>query len=296
MFGFLQPFDEYLLLERGLSKNTIAAYSNDLGQFCVFLQKCGIENPEDVTRDNILDFLEEGREAGNEISTTARRLVSIKMLFAFLYREKHLKKNITEVMDGPRLMRLIPDLLSLGEVEAMISVFNKSKDPLSLRNRAILETLYASGIRVSECVGLRIDDVDFRNRVFRVLGKGSKERMVPFGRSALASLRKYLTVGRPELDKSQQSVYLFLSKSGRKLNREWLWNLIKQAALKAGISKNIYPHMLRHSFASHLLANGADLRVIQEMLGHADIGTTQIYTHTDQNSMIRAHRQFHPRG
>ena len=288
-------FIEYLMLERGLAKNTILAYSNDLNQFCAFVEGIGITAPGDVTHDNILDFLEKERDSGAEVSTLARRLVAIKMFFSFLYREKVIAKNVTEVMDSPRMMHIIPDMLSISEVDNLLNTFG-GKDPLSLRNHAIIELLYASGIRASETVGLRLDGMDFKRRVMRVFGKGGKERYVPFGRSASTALLKYIAQGRPLLNKTGNEVALFLSKNGRPLTRMWIWNLVKEAAMAAGIGKNIYPHLLRHSFASHLLSNGADLRVIQEMLGHADIGTTQIYTHTDQGSLIRAHRQFHPRG
>lgn len=296
MKTIISEFLEYLLLERGLAKNSILAYANDLNQFANYLEKEGIDNPADVTRDIILDFLENGRDAGQEISTLARRLVAIKMLFAYLYREKKLPGNITEVMDSPRMMRLIPDMLSVAEVDRLLRAYTSKDDPLILRNRAILEVLYASGLRASELITLRLDGIDFKLKVMRVIGKGSKERLVPFGASALRAMQRYLERSRPALDKSGTAIEFFLSKNGQPLTRFWVWEVVKKAAVLAGITKNIYPHLLRHSFASHLLGNGADLRVIQEMLGHADIGTTQIYTHTDQNSLIRAHRQFHPRG
>ena len=294
MRDLLQTFSEDLILERGLSPNTVAAYSSDLHFFLKFLEGVGIDQLASVKRDHILDFLEQEKGNGCATTTLGRRLVSIRVFFRWLAREKAIAGDITEVMDSPRFWKLIPEFLSLSEVEALLNAF-KGRSPLELRNRALFELLYASGLRVSELTGLRLDGVDFQQGVLRVLGKGSRERMVPFGKSAARSLKRYLEESRPHLDPDSRAVTLFVSKSGRALTRARVWALVKEAALRAGISKNLYPHILRHSFATHLLANGADLRVIQEMLGHADIATTQIYTHADTDRLTRTHQKFHPR-
>lgn len=281
-------------MERGLSANTLSAYSSDLAFFLDFLAEIGVEQADQVKRDQILDFLEQEKADGHAVSTLGRRLVSIRLFFRWLASEKLIPGDITEVMDSPRFWKLIPDFLSLSEVEALLNAF-KGRSPLELRNRALLELLYASGLRVSELTDLRLDGVDFEQGVLRVLGKGQRERVVPFGKSAARSLNRYLENGRPLLEPTGRAVQLFLSKSGIALTRARVWALVKEAALRAGVSKNLYPHLLRHSFATHLLTNGADLRVIQEMLGHADIATTQIYTHTDAQRLSRTHQKFHPR-
>jgi len=200
-------------------------------------------------------------------------------------------------MDSPKLWQLLPDFLSSAEVEALINAFPRTgKDPLVFRNRTILEIMYACGLRVSETASLKLGSVKFDDETIRVKGKGNKERLVPVGKTALRVLDRYLTEIRPQLVKNPMEATLFLSRNGKKLDREWIWKIVKEAALLAGINKNIHPHTLRHSFASHLLENGADLRVIQEMLGHADISTTQIYTHVNQKQLLEIHHKFHPRG
>ena len=200
-------------------------------------------------------------------------------------------------MDSPKLWRILPDYLSIDEVDALLAVFPARGDALDIRNRAILHLLYASGLRVSELTDLKVADVDFENMLLKITGKGSKERIVPAAKQVLKLLQTYLTGARIELTQAiPLSPYMFVSHRGRKLNRERIWAIIKDAALQAGIDKNIHPHTLRHSFASHLLANGADLRAIQEMLGHADISTTELYTHVDKGKLATIHRKFHPRG
>lgn len=296
MDKILQHFCGYLLMERGLSRNSISAYRCDLADFIAYLKKYGKTDFSEVTRDNIIDFLGEHKENGMEPASLARRLVAIKVFFRYLAQEKFVPENITSVMDSPKLWRILPEFMSSREVEALMNVYAvNAKDFLAIRNRAILEVLYACGLRVSEVASLKVSSVNAENGVIRVLGKGSKERIVPVGHLAVQALRRYLTKSRPNLLRSPDEPTLFLSQRGRKLNRERIWAIIKEAALQAGIMKNIHPHTLRHSFASHLLENGADLRVIQEMLGHADIATTQIYTHVDQRQLLAVHKKFHPR-
>ena len=235
-------------------------------------------------------------------SLTAKRfrslLSAIRLLFRFLHNEGLLEQTVTDVMDSPKLWMLLPDFLSEAEVTALLQAFDsRSEDPLEVRNRTILEVLYASGLRVSEVASLPLDAVDYDTEMVRVVGKGSKTRLVPIGKPALRALRQYLAEIRPILaEKNPRATQIFLSNNGKRLDRERIWGIVKEAALLAGISKNVHPHTLRHSFASHLLARGADLRVIQEMLGHSDIGTTEIYTHVDQDRLTAIHRKFHPRG
>ena len=292
----LEHFCGFMTLEKGLSENTISAYKTDLLDFMEYLKKSGSGSFGAVNRNNILDYLGTCKDRSMETSTIARRLVSIKVFFRYLFQEKLIPSDITDVMDSPKLWRLLPDFLSPVEVENLINAFEKSgKDPLIFRNRAILETMYACGLRVSEAASLKISSVHFEEGIVRVIGKGNKERIVPIGKYALDLLRKYIAEIRPQLVNVDEGT-LFLSKSGKPLDRERIWAVVKDAARLAGIHKNIHPHTLRHSFASHLLENGADLRVIQEMLGHADISTTQIYTHIDQQKLLNIHRKFHPRG
>lgn len=295
MQGELDRFLGYLVLERQLSPNTIAAYRSDLTQFAEFLQAHGQAAWAAVQRDHILDFLDAASHRGEAAATIARRLVSIKVLFRYLSQEKLVPVNVTDPMDSPRLWRLLPDFLSEAEVTRLLQAFRHPKDPLAQRNRTILEVLYASGLRVSELAGLRVDEVKLAEGFLRVTGKGSKTRLVPFGEPARVALTTYLQQVRPLLLKSGPQVEVFLSRNGLPLDRERVWAIVREAGRRAGIAKSLYPHMLRHSFATHLLANGADLRVLQEMLGHADIGTTQIYTHVDSSRLVQVHRRFHPR-
>ena len=284
-------------MEKGLSPNSVSAYNSDLRDFVVFLTKTNHSSFVGVTRDDILKYLAECKDRGMESTSLARRLVSIKVLFRYLFQEKIINTDITDVMDSPKLWRLLPDFLSFDEIESILKVFpDTGKDPLVFRNRTLLEVMYACGLRVSEAANLRTENILSDQAILRVTGKGNKERIIPIGRKALDLLEKYVREIRPQLVVSATEPTVFLSKNGKPLNRERIWAIVKETAIKAGINKNIYPHTLRHSFASHLLENGADLRIIQEMLGHADISTTQIYTHVDQKRLLNVHKQFHPRG
>ena len=290
-------FQQFLVSERGLARNSVLSYSSDLKHFAGYLEKHGVARPEAVTRDTLLDYLGECREAGMESTTLARRLISLKLFFRFLADEGLLKEDPTRLMDSPKLWSILPDFLSEEEVEAMLAVHSPdSDDPLEVRDRAILELFYASGLRVSEVANLPLAAVDFDTEMVRVVGKGAKTRFVPVGKMALQTLRRYLAKARPLLVEKKPNVpYCFVSCRGRRLDRERLWAIVRDTAIAAGITKNVHPHTLRHSFASHLLAHGADLRVIQEMLGHASISTTEVYTHVDQDRLTELHRRFHPR-
>ena len=297
MERFLKYFIDHLKVERGLSQNTVDAYCSDLCTLGDYLQDNGITDWGSASRDDLLDFLDFRRRRGMEAATLARELAAIKVFYRYLVSEKLLTCDPSAVMDSPRLWRILPDMLSIEETERLLHAFSdRSGEALTLRNRAILETMYASGLRVSETADLKLGDVDFETGMVRVTGKGSKERLVPMAPRVLNLLRRYITSARRELtEKNPSSPYLFVSRTGRRLDRERLWAIIKEAALIAGIDKEIHPHTLRHSFATHLLENGADLRAIQEMLGHSNISTTEIYTHVNKNRLLAVHRQFHPR-
>lgn len=294
MKALVERFLDHVALERGLSGNTRLAYGADLAAFSVFLEKKSVTTPSAVPRKLILDFLMGERDRGMNVSTVSRRLVAIKVFFQFLQKEGLLDRNVTEAMDSPKLWKVLPGVLSTREVEALLQA--PVGDPLMvIRDRAILELMYATGLRVSELAGMTLDDIQFDARYLRVKGKGNKVRVVPFGKEAEQWLQRYLKEVRPAMAKARPNRTVFLTYRGQGFSRKGLWKLIRDLAARAGIAKDVSPHTLRHSFASHLLANGAPLRVIQEMLGHADIATTQIYTHVEQGRLKQVHTQFHPR-
>ena len=291
----LDQFLDYLMLERGLSDNTREAYGHDLQVFAAFLARRGKQGAEEVARNDILDHLMEQKKAGLATPSLARHLVAIKVVFRYLRNEGMVAADPTEAMESPRLWKILPPTLTVEEVDALL----KAPDPTTprgRRDRAILETFYATGLRVSELSALTVDDVQADAGFVRCVGKGDKERVVPIGHKALAAIAAWMRGGRGEYSrKNPECRAIFLSRLGLPLDRTVIWRYIRQYAREAGIGKPIHPHTLRHSFATHLLANGASLRTIQEMLGHADISTTQIYTHVDQSRLQAIHRQFHPR-
>ena len=293
----LTYFVNYLIAERGLAANSVHAYNSDLCDFIKFLDENSLKSFSEIDRNTVFDYLAQLKMAGMEGTTIARRLISIKLFLRYLLAEKLLQENVCEIMDSPKIWSVIPDFLSESEVDALLNAFPCSlKEPLLFRNRAILELFYASGLRVSEAANLNVNAIDFENATVRVVGKGSKTRLVPCARSTLLLLKRYISEVRPQLDANGTAKYLFLSNNGRKLVRERIWGIVKLAAEIANIKKNVHPHTLRHSFASHLLAHGADLRVIQEMLGHSSISTTEVYTHVDKSRLSAIHKKFHPRG
>jgi len=294
MKALISQFLNYLSLERGLSFNTREAYESDLDSFAAHLGEMKISSVNEIKRDHIMDYMEEERGRGVSVNTISRRLVAIKVFFKFLQQEGLLSDNVTEAMDSPRLWRILPDTLSMREVERLLGAPSGDEREI-LRGRAILELLYGSGLRVSELCFLKTGDLNMDAQYVRVTGKGQKTRIVPFGTRALDAIKIYLTESRPSYMKKGDSEYVFLTYRGKPFSRKGIWKFIKQMALKADIQKNISPHTLRHSFASHLLANGAPLRIIQEMLGHSDIATTQIYTHIDQGRLLSIHAKYHPR-
>ncbi len=292
----LDQFMDYLTLERGLSANTRLGYGHDLSEFLAFLSRKGRAGIQDVERRDILDFLMESKQKGLAAASLARRLVAVKVFFRHLAQEGLLATNVADAMDSPRLWKILPPTLTPDEVDRLLAAPDVST-PRGLRDRAILETFYATGLRVSELAGLALESLHFDAEYVRCVGKGDKERVVPIGHRAVAAVQAWLERGRPVFaaKTGDASRAVFLSRTGRPLSRVTLWRQIRAYARQAGIRKEISPHVLRHSFASHLLANGASLRVIQEMLGHADISTTQIYTHVDQRRLQSVHHQYHPR-
>lgn len=288
----IDPFLDALWMERGLSDNTLQAYRGDLGRFANWLGRQGRSLPETETTD-VLQYL--GTRSGASVRTTARRLSTLRRFFQYMVREGRMPYDPTAAVEAPRLGRSLPRSLTEEEVEALLQI----PDPeavIGLRDRAMLEVLYATGLRVSELVGLHLDQVNLRQGVVRVIGKGNKERLVPLGEEAVAWLSRYLRGARSKLFRGPPDATLFPSGRGRPLTRQAFWHAVKRYAGRAGIDKPISPHVLRHAFATHLLNHGADLRVVQMLLGHSDISTTQIYTHVARERLKKLHAEHHPRG
>ena len=299
MNAFTYPIEDYIhfiRVERQLSANTLASYRRDLEAYAAHLQEeQQLKGFNEVTRENILLHLENLRAAGKTARTVARHISSIRSFHQFLLREKVTTTDPTVHLEMPQLEQKLPKVLSVEEVDALIAAPDCSK-PQGIRDVAMLELLYASGMRISELIGLDVEDVHLTMGFVRVFGKGGKERIVPLGRGALSALSKYLERARYELQGSYPKTNaLFINQRGKRLTRQGCWKLIKQHAQQANIQKELTPHVLRHSFATHLIENGADLRAVQEMLGHADISTTQIYTHVSKSRLSEVYKQFHPR-
>ncbi len=299
---FRKQFVNYLRLEKSLSENTLSNYLFDLDRFINYLkEEKKIENVEEVT-DKIIEsyiyYLRNQKSKKGDyysIKSINRHISSLKTFFKYLLSEKNIETNPTDIIDAPKSARKLPDVLTIQEIDKIFMQTNLD-DKFELRDRAIMETMYASGLRVSETVNLRINDIYFQEGILRVFGKGSKERIVPVGSSAIRYINLYLEKSRPYFAKPFSEDFVFLNFRGKFLTRMAIWNIIQKYSAKAGIKKDMHPHILRHSFATHLLEGGADIRIIQEMLGHSDISTTQIYTHIDREYLIEVHKTFHPRG
>lgn len=291
----LDAFLAFLQLERGLSANTLAAYETDLLQLAKALQAGGITNWAAVVGANVSDWLYRLSEGGVAVSSMARKLSAVRMFARFLVKEGTCNKDFTELVEGPRVVRKLPATLSVADMKKLLAT-PTAGTPQGLRDRAMVELFYSSGLRVSELAGLNLQQIDLQQGFVRVFGKGSKERVVPVGTRATEALATYLAAGRPGLVKGRTGSAVFLSERGQAISRKTVWALLKGYAKKAGLSQAIKPHILRHSFATHLLSGGADLRAIQEMLGHADIGTTQIYTAVETSRLTEQHARYHPRG
>ncbi len=294
MNALLESFLDYISLERGLSINTRKAYADDIGQFLSYLTEKGVTSLSQVSRKQILDHLMAMKARGMSTNSISRHLVSIKVFFRYLQQEGLLDRNVTDTMDSPRLWKILPETLSEKEVDLLLAAPDMNK-PLGVRDRAMLEMFYATGMRVSELANLQLADLHLDEGYIRCIGKGRKERVIPVGAESIRLLRRYMEEVRPLLCENPHVQNVFVSRRESGLCRQRLWQIIKEHTQKAGLMKNVTPHTLRHSFASHLLANGASLRVIQEMLGHADIATTQIYTHVNPERLKSIHQQFHPR-
>jgi integrase/recombinase XerD len=295
---FLLCLDQYLnflVLEKGLGDKTIAAYSTDLMRFGRFLEEQKASALNNIDTGVILAYLIQLRRHGLSARSRARHLVSLRGFFKYLTDEKILAKNPAKQVDLPKIGLHLPDVLSVADVEALIAAPDRNKLE-GLRDVAMLELLYGAGLRVSELILLEMNGINLESGFVRVFGKGSKERVVPVGRMALAAIREYMERSRPLLLKNRFSQYLFVTRRGSAMTRQSFWNLIGRYGRLANLKNNISPHSLRHSFATHLLEGGADLRAVQMMLGHADISTTQIYTHVAQRQLVEAHKKFHPRG
>jgi integrase/recombinase XerD len=297
MERLISLFLDSLLLERGLSPQTAKAYRADLASFSDFLRDDERADLAKIDRRRLTAFLMQGRRDGLKPATIARRLVALKMFFRFLSHEGLLPADTAESLDSPRLWRNLPDVLSPADVERLLRAPDPRSD-LGQRDRAILEVMYACGLRVSEVVGLRLDDLHFDEGYLRVFGKGRKQRLVPVAKSSARCVTDYVERVRPGLLREEEANtqrILFLSHNGHPLTRARIWQILRGLAADANLPQGLHPHSLRHSFASHLLSAGAPLRSIQEMLGHADISTTQIYTHVDQKRLKEVHRLYHPR-
>ncbi len=296
MEQFIKEFISILRFEKNLSDNTASSYQNDLNKFSCFISSRNISDLNNVTSVDIEEFFNAQRDNNLSTATSARYMTSIKKFFLFLEDNHYIQKNPTLTLSKVKISRKLPEVLSFEEVEKILSAPN-TNELIGIRDKAILETFYSSGLRVSELTNLKINDLFFDDEVIRVLGKGSKERIIPLGSSAINCIKKYLLNSRPILEKKMKSQnYLFLNKRGTKLSRMWIWKIFETYAKAADIKKEIHPHIFRHSFATHLLEGGADLRAVQEMLGHSDISTTQIYTHVDRNYIKQVHKDHHPRG
>ncbi len=294
MLELIENFLNYLSVERGLAQNTLLSYREDLKYYADFLTRQHIDALSKTCRNDIINFMLSQKDKGLSANSVARRLAAIKAFYRFLNRERILKEDPTSLIESPKLWKKVPQTLSLNEINALLAQPNL-RNPQGIRDRAILEALYATGMRVSEAVHLKADNVNLDVGFLRCFGKGRKERIIPLGKKAIESLRRYLKDARPKLLKTKESEFLFLSRFGKKISRQSLWKMIKKYAKEAKIKKPIRPHILRHSFATHLLEGGADLRAVQEMLGHADISTTQIYTHINKDRLKAIHKAFHPR-
>ena len=295
--AFADEIDGYLShleLERGLSRHTAKSYESDLKQAAHFLQRHGAANWKRVTAKQLTAWLHWLSDQDFSAASQARKLSAVRMLCRHLLRERLRDDDPTELLAGPKLRRKLPQTLSPGEMQKLLAG-PTGADAYAIRDRAMLELVYSSGLRASEICGLTLQQVDLDHGFVRVFGKGSKERVVPLGDKARAAVQAYLGSGRPRLVKPKTGSELFITERGKAMSRKTLWVMVKSAAARAGLEKPVKPHLLRHSFATHLLGGGADLRAIQEMLGHASIGTTQIYTAVESTRLLDQHAKHHPR-
>jgi integrase/recombinase XerD len=293
--ALIDQFLNYLLVEKGLSQKTLEAYSRDIIRYRGFLAENKSAAFSEQDTPLILKHLIQLRKAGLAARSRARHLVAIRGFYRFLVQEKILQKDPTRLIDLPKSGLKLPNVLSRAEIELLLKAPDTDR-PIGTRDAAMLELLYAAGLRVSELVKLKLQDINLEAGFVRVFGKGSKERIVPIGSHAREKINAYLKTARSEHLKQSSSPYLFIARAGKPMTRQGFWKLLRRYAMQAGLNKKITPHSLRHSFASHLLEGGADLRAVQIMLGHVDISTTQIYTHVTRDHLKKLHQKFHPRG
>jgi len=292
---WLEGFRDFLALESGHSENTVEAYLRDLQRLAEFAASRGVRDPAGVTRVLLREFVYLLKDLGLSAATIRREVSAVRTYYGFLVAEGRVPADPSDRLESPRRGRVLPDTLSVSEVAALLAA-PPVDQPLAWRDRALLELGYGAGLRVSELCGLGITDLLLTENLVRVFGKGGKERLVPIGRTVIGAVSVYIHQLRPALDRGASAGRVLLNVRGRPLSRVGAWGIVKRAAARAGIAKRVTPHTLRHSFATHLLEGGADLRAVQEMLGHADLSTTQIYTHVDREYLRSVHKQYHPRG
>ena len=293
---FLKEYLSVLKLEKNLSDNTISSYKNDISSLFIFLEEFKIDDPSGISYKHLASFFNALNKTGLNSRSAARYYSSIKGFFKYLLANNYVTSNPIEKIPPPKIPKNLPPVLSVSEVDSILSKPD-ADEKLGLRDKAILETFYACGVRESELINLKLPDLFLDEEIIRVFGKGSKERLVPIGSSAIKWIKEYLIKSRPLLEKKTKSGnFLFLNQRGTKLSRMGIWKIVSKYVKEAGIKKEVHPHTFRHSFATHLLEGGADLRAVQEMLGHSDISTTQIYTHIDREYIKQIHKDFHPRG
>jgi integrase/recombinase XerD len=290
----LEPFRDYLSLEAGHSVNTVDAYLRDLRRLGEFAVSKGVRRPAQITRAHLRDFVYLLKDLGLSPATIRREVSAIRTYFGFLIGEGRVAEDPSDRLESPQRWRRLPETLSVPEVEALLAA-PLVDEPLAWRDRAFLELAYGAGLRVSELCGLGLTDLFLSEGLVRAFGKGGKERVVPIGRGVIGAVSTYVHRLRPSLDRGKSAGRLLLNVRGEPLSRVGAWGIVKRCARRAGITKRVTPHTLRHSFATHLLEGGADLRAVQEMLGHADLSTTQIYTHVDREYLRSVHKQYHPR-
>lgn len=302
-FGTLrEQFLVHIGIERGLAKATVSAYESDLNKYVAWLQTHGITKPDDIAKQNVEDYIAALDADGESARSKARRLASIHEFHRFALAQHAVSADVAASVKAPKGASVLPDVLSVDEVSRLLdaAAVGGSTDPVVLRDKALLEFMYATGCRVSEAVGTNLDDIDLEEKVVRLMGKGSKQRLVPLGSYARNSVVAYLNAGRGELERRSTAKVperraLFLNKRGKRISRQSVWEIVKTAGERAGITKPLHPHTLRHSFATHLIQGGADVRTVQELLGHASVTTTQIYTHVSPEALIETYLTAHPR-
>ena len=302
-FGTLrEQFLVHIGIERGLAKATVSAYESDLNKYVAWLQTHGISKPDDIAKQDVEDYIAALDADGESARSKARRLASIHEFHRFALAQHAVSADVAASVKAPKGASVLPDVLSVDEVSRLLdaAAVGGSTDPVVLRDKALLEFMYATGCRVSEAVGTNLDDIDLEEKVVRLMGKGSKQRLVPLGSYARNSVVVYLNAGRGELERRSTAKVperraLFLNKRGKRISRQSVWEIVKTAGERAGITKPLHPHTLRHSFATHLIQGGADVRTVQELLGHASVTTTQIYTHVSPEALIETYLTAHPR-